>query len=51
MNNFYRTEKGLIPAIPEPYYGLFKKCECGKRYLTKKGYERHYILKHTYQIN
>lgn len=51
MNNtFYRTENGMIPAIPEPYYGILKKCDCGKKFLTKKSYQIHYITKHIYEM-
>ena len=38
-----------VPAIPEPYYLLFRKeCYpvCGKKFWTKEGYEGHFALKH-----
>ncbi len=31
-----------VPAIPEPYYGIRKMCECGKKFFTLKRYREHY---------
>ncbi len=35
-----------VPAIPLPYYGLRRMCECRKKFWTQKGYESHYALEH-----
>jgi hypothetical protein len=35
-----------VPAIPEPYYGVRKTCDCGSKFWTYKGYQGHYALKH-----
>ena len=35
-----------IPAIPEPYYGMRKWCECGERFWTLEGYRAHYSYVH-----
>ncbi len=32
-----------VPATPLPLYGLvFKRCGCGRRFLTQRGYEEHH---------
>lgn len=43
-----QNKKGQwVPAIPEPYYGLFfKDCYCGKKFLTLERYEEHYAYRH-----
>ena len=35
-----------VPAIPLPYYGLRKKCECGAKFWKEKSYQAHYALEH-----
>ncbi len=35
-----------VPSIPLPYYGIKKKCECGEKFWTEKGYRAHYALEH-----
>ena len=37
----------MVPSIPLPFYqGIFKKCDCGKKFLTEKAYRKHYALEH-----
>jgi hypothetical protein len=35
-----------VPAIPLPFYGLRKRCDCGQRFWTAAGYRGHYALVH-----
>lgn len=35
-----------VPAVPVPLYGLRKRCECGRKFWTARGYEGHYALVH-----
>jgi hypothetical protein len=35
-----------VPSIPLPFYGLRKRCECGRRFWTLAGYRGHYALAH-----
>ena len=35
-----------VPAIPLPFYGLRKRCGCGRRFWTEEGYRGHYALVH-----
>jgi len=35
-----------VPAIPLPFFGLRKRCECGRKFWTADGYRGHYALKH-----
>lgn len=35
-----------VSAIPLPYYGLRKRCDCGRRFWTMDGYRGHYALTH-----
>ena len=36
-----------IPATPLPFYGwVFRRCECGKRFLRFSAYERHWHQTH-----
>lgn len=45
--NQVKNNRGeYVPAIPLPYYGLKKKCECGETFWTEIRYEEHYALKH-----
>lgn len=34
-------------AAPLPYYGLKKKCQCGKQFWKENNYVEHYIKVHT----
>lgn len=34
-------------AIPLPFYGLKKKCHCGKSFWKEKNYRKHYRAIHT----
>lgn len=47
---YYRTNKGSLPAIPLAYKGIKYKCECGKKFWKRKSYEKHYVIKHIYEI-
>ena len=44
------SEGKWVEAIPEPYYGLRRKCDCGKKFWTEEGYEGHYALKHILKL-
>lgn len=51
MSNKYRnqmmnTRREWVPAIPLPFYGIRKKCSCGKKFWRQKNYEAHYALVH-----
>lgn len=35
-----------VPSIPLPFYGLRKRCECGRKFWTEDGYRGHYALGH-----
>jgi len=35
-----------VPAIPMPFLGFRRKCECGAKFWTLDGYRGHYALKH-----
>lgn len=37
-----------VPALPEPYYLMFRRqcCKCGEKFFTKDGYMGHYALRH-----
>ncbi len=35
-----------IPAIPLPFYGLKKRCNCGRSFWKFKNYQEHYALEH-----
>lgn len=39
---------GWVPAIPEPYpmFPSGNRCDCGKKFFTREGYDAHYALKH-----
>jgi hypothetical protein len=42
-----QNERGeWVPALPEPFYGLRKRCDCGAKFWTKKAYQAHYALEH-----
>jgi hypothetical protein len=40
-----------VPAIPLPFYGLLKRCDCGARFWTARGYRGHYALVHILKID
>jgi len=47
MNNQMQNKRGeWVPAIPEPFYGRKKICQCGDKFWTKKQYQAHYALEH-----
>lgn len=35
-----------VPAIPLPFYGVRKKCQCGRKFWTIRNYEEHYAYDH-----
>lgn len=35
-----------VPAIPLPFLGFHKRCICGAKFWTMKGYQGHYALEH-----
>jgi hypothetical protein len=35
-----------VPAVPLPYYGIRKRCTCGRAYWTLAGYRGHYAYAH-----
>ena len=35
-----------VPAIPYPFFGVRKVCECGEKFWLYRNYEAHYALKH-----
>ena len=35
-----------VPAIPEPFHGLRKHCECGAKFWSMDAYRGHYALVH-----
>lgn len=35
-----------VPAVPLPFYGLRKRCECGQKFWSAAGYRGHYALAH-----
>lgn len=35
-----------VPAIPLPFFGLRKRCQCGSRFWTMRGYLGHYAYAH-----
>lgn len=39
-----------VPAVPLPYYGLRKRCSCGRRFWTMEGYQGHYALAHILKL-
>ena len=43
----FRNARGeWVPAIPEPFYGLRKHCQCGREFWRLTGYRAHYALVH-----
>jgi hypothetical protein len=34
------------PSIPLPFYGLRKRCYCGRKFWTMEGYRGHYAVAH-----
>lgn len=46
--NMQQNQDGTWSAtVPLPFYGLKKKCECGKSFWKEENYWKHYIDKHT----
>jgi hypothetical protein len=36
-----------VPATPEPFHGAARKqCQCGERFWTMRGYQKHYAVAH-----
>ncbi len=36
-----------VPAIPLPFYGFRKRCECGRKFFREENYEEHWQLTHS----
>lgn len=46
-NNLQQNKDGnWEPAVPLPYYGIMKKCGCGKRFWKEINYEKHFKQDH-----
>ncbi len=46
--NYQQNENGSwSTAIPLPFYGLKKKCDCGKSFWKEENYRTHYFNQHT----
>ena len=46
--NMQQNEDGnWSAAIPLPFYGLKKKCDCGKSFWYEENYRKHYVEAHT----
>jgi hypothetical protein len=43
-------EAEWVPAIPEPSYGIKKKCKCGEKFWTEEGYRAHYAYAHILKV-
>jgi hypothetical protein len=42
-----QNERGQwVPAVPLPFFGLRKRCSCGRKFWTMDGYRGHYALCH-----
>jgi hypothetical protein len=39
-----------VPAIPLPFFGVRKRCECGRSFWTMDGYRGHYALRHVLRM-
>lgn len=35
-----------VPAVPEPFCGIRKECQCGRKFWRYESYRAHYALKH-----
>lgn len=51
MRPIYRAgtqidEELWLPAIPGPFHGFRKRCDCGRKFWTTEGYRAHYALVH-----
>lgn len=48
MSNYQQNKDGTWShAVPLPFYGLKKKCECGRSFWKEANYRKHYLTKHT----
>lgn len=46
--NMQQDDDGLWrAAVPLPFYGFKKKCQCGKSFWKSRNYESHYVEAHT----
>lgn len=34
-------------SVPLPFYGIRKRCQCGKSFWKEENYRKHYIKSHT----
>ena len=50
--NQVQNEHGQwVPDIPLPFYGLRKRCGCGRKFWTMDGYQGHYALRHILSLS
>lgn len=49
ITNWQQNEDGVTwsEAVPLPFYGLKKKCHCGKSFWDERNYQVHYRRMHT----
>lgn len=46
--NWQQNEDGTwSQAVPLPFYGLRKGCDCGKKFWREDNFRKHYIKAHT----
>ena len=46
--NMQQNEDGSwSQSIPLPFYGIKKKCDCGKSFWKESNFRKHFIEKHT----
>lgn len=46
VNQVQNDHGQWVPDIPLPFYGLRKRCTCGRKFWTTDGYRGHYALCH-----
>lgn len=54
MNSSERTQNRTgdwVPAIPLPFFWLYRRCTCGRRFWTMEGYRGHYALVHILRLD
>ena len=46
--NWQQNEDGTwSEAVPLPFYGIKKRCGCGKSFWKEENYQKHYVEQHT----
>lgn len=51
MNETQNRDGRWVPSIPLPLYGVRKRCRCGRRFWTMRGYQGHYALVHILKLD